>query len=724
MTATILLAIIGCDNTPATDCTTCTLPSDTDTGAAAEDTSSWLMFQDARGVRFDFDATIEADCAAVDGLWSGDMTLLTVDALTLWFTDTPEHTTFNMATEDFVAQFAGLFPDAPPNAVVSWDETNESEQHVVVELSQPTLDGSDLIYTACALPLSDPETLQPLPNQYVPPQQPAHVGTVAVFIDNAEVDPSTLTDAQTPDEDTPRPVYLAVSGGGWHTHTATAGWLSGMLDKSGGTLEDIMQHVVAISSNSGGSWFIGQLAYSPSFRNALENERNDWLTTGYIGQTAALFDSGHPCKGWTGLNWELCRNASWTREYYQMMNLADSSSLNWQIFVENVVYAPFDMSTELAGVTLGSPRQTWADGRDLIIAASLMTDTVVLNEDASGSFSSWVQSVDLAPTDGRPTQNFAPLFFSSVDTGRTAPDLLGMGSLDGSWESSWPTSTASDDAISGTNSHISAVPVIDATVASSAAPAAVASERAAAEGGMSALSSTVSYVAADLAPPILLTDSGIDFVTTIANYTGDDESTSTAGLAASGAVRVADGGYLDNTSVAYLLQHLTNNNLLVDDTEVVLFMNSSSKGVGAGSQTIPESVAVLFGYDPGTERYTEPAADKAIKFCDDFCVSTYSAHLFEKAVWMEAEPSWSYAKDDVALRYFSLSVKTVDNTIFDIAAGTTVNLHLFISEDFQSSALPSTQAIVDSYSDVFTITRAGVAEESGWGYLASAFQLQ
>ena len=99
--------------------------------------------------------------------------------------------------------------------------------------------------------------------------------------------------------------------------------------------------------------------------------------------------------------------------------------------------------------------------------------------------------------------------------------------------------------------------------------------------------------------------------------------------------------------------------------------------MGAYTQTIPESVAVLFGYEPKTRAYTEPAAGKSINFCDgSYCVTTYSAHVFSASAWADVtSATWSHSDSGVVLRYYPLSVETVDNTIFGISAGTTLTLH-------------------------------------------------
>ncbi len=467
----------------------------------------------------------------------------------------------------------------------------------------------------------------------------------------------------------------------------------------------IFANVEVISANSGGSWFLTQLSYSEKFRTSLETGRDAWLTTGYIGQTKTIFNTEDPCAGWSAPQALICNSVPYLTPYYAMMNLAGSDSLNWQEFVEEVVYKPFDMNVELDGVTLDGDRQAWADGKDLVVAASLLTDDVVLTQYYTLTQSYLVTRADSSlPL----VQNFTPMYFSSIDSTRTAPDLFGAGDLIATYESPrWGTSYV-PVALSAT--HPANVPVIDATVASSAAPAAVASERAVEESVLSTGSFAVSYMGSDLAPPIELTTSGVNFISTVA------KSGHTT-LAASSTLRVADGGYLDNTAVAYLMRHMDNNDLLNDGFSVVSFMNSSSEGVSMGTQTIPESTAGLFGYATLQE-------DGSIQYCDDgMCVSTLSAHVFDATAWQSAVPTWIWSDGDVALRYYELAVTTVANETFGITAGVPGTLHLFISEDFTSGPLPTDTPTMDSYSNVFNVTRAGVADQGGWAHLYKVFGL-
>lgn len=99
----------------------------------------------------------------------GRITLHGVSATTLWFSDRPYRLTGHIPTDEFVGQWdqgADNFAENPPNALLSmFDE--DSVNDVVVVLSDPKLDGSDLSY---AIDLSEGELTPPS-------------GAVSLFID-------------------------------------------------------------------------------------------------------------------------------------------------------------------------------------------------------------------------------------------------------------------------------------------------------------------------------------------------------------------------------------------------------------------------------------------------------------------------------------------------------------------------------------------------------------
>ena len=76
------------------------------------------------------------------------LTLSGIGATTLMFSDRPDRVTAHVPTKEFVAGWGDgddSFASNPPNAVLSSFDANEVND-VVVVLSEPKLDGSDLSY--------------------------------------------------------------------------------------------------------------------------------------------------------------------------------------------------------------------------------------------------------------------------------------------------------------------------------------------------------------------------------------------------------------------------------------------------------------------------------------------------------------------------------------------------------------------------------------------------
>ncbi|QBE68236.1 hypothetical protein SynWH8101_0641 [Synechococcus sp. WH 8101] len=89
--------------------------------------------------------------------------------------------------------------------------------------------------------------------------------------------------------------YLGFSGGGWNTHTVSSGMMSAALQMArerGATDGDfglLLNNFNGAAGNSGGSWFLTMLSYSPGFADALANQADDWFTSGYMGQQRQIF---------------------------------------------------------------------------------------------------------------------------------------------------------------------------------------------------------------------------------------------------------------------------------------------------------------------------------------------------------------------------------------------------------------------------------------------------
>jgi hypothetical protein len=725
--------------------------SDEDTGAAADtgETVSWLMTQDAADVSFVFDETIDGDCAALDGLWSGEIVLHEIDDETLWFSDRPDRYSFTQPTEQFVAEFSEIFtPESGglPNAVISWDDVADARtRSVVAQLDAPDLDGEDLSYLACGLPLNDPETLEPLPEdeQYIPPADPVIEGRVNLFIDS-----STSGSSGDLERDT-GPVFVAFSGGGWHSHTALAGWLSGTLQAGRdegceySDLETLFTRVEAIAANSGGSWFMTQAAYSPDFIADLQATTDVWKTSGFLGQTEYLFfpdgsppstnmcarpAAAAPAAGFT----DAC-NYSLFEQWCTVSGLTGYSSLNWQQLVEGVVYCPYKMADDLSSVTLSQigERQSWAAGKDLIVASSLLTHEVVLEQNNAYNQLYDLRRNSSAYING---QNFTPLTFSSIASDRTGPQLLTQGTTTASYGY---YSFVSGDYVWRKPQTFSAtstadVSVVEATVASSAAAGAMASqqalEQASAQSGYGYLSTSsgyISYYAADLAPPVRFNGDALEFP-------GAVTPGSYSALSSQRYARTADGGYVDNTAVAYLLRYMADNGLLdtEDGFDVVLFMNNTSNSNRqVGGASLPESVAVLFGVQATGSQPINCGAQ--VPFCSGgFCVCAPKNQVFTLGSG-GVEEAWSYTGQgtsterphDVSLRYYKIDVRTWNEELFNLPGGLHGTLHLFTNEHFGSSAMPSTEDIMNSYKDVYDITREAVIEHDGYAKVSNALHM-
>jgi hypothetical protein len=121
---------------------------------AAPDDVEYMFAQTAPGMGINLD---------------GRITLHDVSAATLWFSDRPYRLTGHTPTDEFVSQWAqgpDNFAENPPNALLSMFD-DDAVNDVVVILSDPQLDGTDLSY---AIDLTEGDLT------------PSH-GPVSLFID-------------------------------------------------------------------------------------------------------------------------------------------------------------------------------------------------------------------------------------------------------------------------------------------------------------------------------------------------------------------------------------------------------------------------------------------------------------------------------------------------------------------------------------------------------------
>ena len=221
--------------------------------------------------------------------------------------------------------------------------------------------------------------------------------------------------------------------------------------------------------------------------------------------------------------------------------------------------------------------------------------------------------------------------------------------------------------------------------------------------------SALAYAGSGLAPPANLAGAALTFPGGVAGAEYTD-------YAKAQTVRLADGAYLDDTAVAYLLNHLQKNGV-ADGFNITLFMNGRAQSATLGTQKVSSSIERLF--------IPALADDDVSPFCMfGICVDTMSAHLFDAVAWDGVEPTWSHQDGDVSLAYYQLTVTTVENKTFDIAAGHTGTLHIFSLVHPNSEPLPSKPETFDAYKEVLATAVYGVINQGGWAHLSKALGLE
>ena len=530
------------------------------------------------------------------------------------------------------------------------------------------------------------------------------------------------------------PRFVAFSGGGWHSHTALAGWVAGLLDDTQGGLDAAFAHVKGVSANSGGGWFMSMLSYSAAFLEGLESNRDEYGVTGYLGAVTALFDgalNGQPCEGWgdllnSSVAGALVELACGAFPEYQghfgvyKLNRDEQGQvhLNWYRLVEQVVYQPLGLAEELSALTLSSPHLPWAADKALMYASTALTDRAMLAYDQA-AIGYWGIYSSLSAAEERPAQRgVTPVVFTSTgESGARAQRSLPALPL---------SLTHTEQGVTPVTTLISevetrGVSILDASTSSSAALAFGASF-----GMLESLSPTsaglmtASWFMSGFAPPADIINGELRFradgrIYSDEGVVGEERFDA---LAEAKTIRLGDGGYVDNAAVTTLVKHIQDNEH--DSFELISFMNSTSPDVSLGAHRVPSSIQVLFA-DPA-----DLPEEGVMSTCSSpgRCLKTPSNHVFTPSSWERAELLWSYAEAGITLQYYRVPVETQRNDTFVIREGLKGTLHLFVHKTDRTSALPISQGQLDAYQDVYRVTRAGLAARGGARWLKEALGLE
>ena len=563
--------------------------------------------------------------------------------------------------------------------------------------------------------------------------------------------------------------YLALCGGGFNTHTMLSGFFSGVLDGLSaagiGTLDGMMREVDGVSANSGGSWFLTQLAYSKQFKEALESPqgRDSWNTTGYIGQlknqlapiTPQAFDSA----AWLNKNLPI-PYYDWNRNtilntldtvvlpnliyYAQLINAAGNIDLNlnskWIDITKKVVFAPYGMANELSSLTLNSQRQDWASNKDLVFAASLVTDKSVLNNQGVLQDKTFTEAMPVNTNAGSYLSSSPFILKSDFSEWYSPP--VGVASLTNgpfkltyTGNALWPFTP---DPISSQigQDYRANISVLDAASISSSAAAFVASPEILRDmyksvtGNNSSLEDAIITpllnqaawsVGDQLSPLVSLANSQF---TTL----GGVPSNSFKDIANSQIVRVGDGGFNETTSCAYMLKDIQKSQGTSSPFDLTLVATSyideitgikmfTSADGQQSAFTVSQDISKLFGNNDGTNN--DPATIKFFNFMDQ-----PSPKIFKPDAWYGLQaPTWQYSSGSVSAKYFDLNVETVDNTTFGIAGGQKGSLHLLWLNNSESNVAPLSAGTFNEYADNYSVIKDAFANQGGLPYVKQALGL-
>lgn len=586
--------------------------------------------------------------------------------------------------------------------------------------------------------------------------------------------PTSSNINQSPDQryiSDPTKRYLALCGGGFNTHTMLSGFFSGVLDGLSaagiGTLDGMMREVDGVSANSGGAWFLTQLAYSKQFKESLESPqgRDSWNTTGYIGQlknqlapiTPQAFDSAAwlnknlpiPFYDWKNIDTPIFNTLDTAVlpnliYYAQLINAAGNIDLNlnskWIDINKKVVFAPYGMANELSSLTLNSQRQDWANNKDLVFAASLVTDKSVLNNQGVLQDKTFIEAMPVNTNTGSYLSSSPFILKSDFSEGSSNP--VGVASLTNgpfkltyTGNALWPFTP---DPISSQigQDYIANISVLDAASISSSAAAFVASPEILRDmykfetGDNSNLEDVIVTpflnqaawsVGDQLSPLVSLANSQF---TTL----GGVPSNSFKDIANSQIVRVGDGGFNETTSCAYMLNDIQKSQGTSSPFDLTLVATSyideitgikmfTSADGQQSSFTVSQDISKLFGNNDGTNN--DPATIKFFNFMDQ-----PSPKIFKPDAWYGLQaPTWQYSSGSVSAKYFDLNVETVDNSTFGIAGGQKGSLHLLWLNNSESNVAPLSAGTFNEYADNYSVIKDAFANQGGLPYVKQAFGL-
>jgi len=198
--------------------------------------------------------------------------------------------------------------------------------------------------------------------------------------------------------------------------------------------------------------------------------------------------------------------------------------------------------------------------------------------------------------------------------------------------------------------------------------------------------------------------------------------------------RLADGAYVDDTSVAFAVSHIQDSEGLDDHFEITLFMNSTPDPLTGlplpvnssqkSSFFLPGNFTKLFGYETNGALVKDnlttfnPIPTKP--------VIPSSWILDSSAIDKLQQPTWSYQNADypsLSLAFYPLNVKTIDNPTLGIEGGQHGIVNLFISHNAGSLPAPLKLSTFQKYDQNFGFMQQAFQDPIVWNTFRSTLGL-
>lgn len=537
--------------------------------------------------------------------------------------------------------------------------------------------------------------------------------------------------------------YLAFSGGGFNTHSMLAGMLAGTLDglnkvRQVRDISLLTREIDGISANSGGSWFLTQLAFSPKFISQFESvtSADNYNTAGYNGQIYNIYQNNPPETADQKTTTKLLSSSSF-KTIKAWFSLLGKTGFDWRAFNEDIVFAPFGMTDILSNAQFNDPRQNeWAINKDIVVASSVQASPTVL--DSIGILDDTLfakASSSIIPANAQVLpltfiSNYEPAQ-SSIQASATIPTGTNQIAYSASALVGAPKPVIFKI---GSQFEASDLSVMEVTTASSSAVGLLAtptSYKSILGSGLEKLSSgVVNQLASglrDLAPLATFNNSKISMPAILPN--NKSVETQYKDLSAAGYIRLADGAYVDNTSAAHMMKEIQANNSIDDSFALTIFSNSSSSiadGIkmetanGISSDyTITSDVAALFGNSNGDNNDGAVVTNTTLSN-----QNSPSPHVFDDKAWEGVKPEWTYVNESFDISLYKLNVTTVDNDAFGVKQGQSGEVDIYVTRNSDSASAPTGSTTLTAYQNNYTNFREAVNSKGGAQYLLESFGVE